>query len=220
MNDERPSLATVLNYVNSFHEQCRNMARDTVRLLRDNHQLYLAHRQRWDFAAKPNDHFLTQDCSSVRRAWTTFVPSGDSQRGAIFVFDFFRPHKLVIPSLIYGAAYAGSDGFDSGDRWATYNVIVDAEKGDQAVTVRHDGPIAIVTGAMPKRFEESAMVRVPLEAITDQDALEKMVVEPLAALLHGERATAIDLLTSVPTEVWPSIQAGSTEEEEDDSEQA
>lgn len=220
MSDQTPSIATILNFVNSFHEQCRNMVRDAVRLLRDNHQLYITHREAWDYAYKPNDRFLTQQYSSVRRAWATFVPNGDLQRGAIFFFDFFHPQILVKPSLIFGAVCPGSGGFDSLDRWTPCKVIEDVETADASSAVTCEGPITIVTSTMPNRFAEAAVVRVPLEAITDQAALEKMVVEPLAALLRGERPTAIELLGSVPTEVWPSVQAGPTEEEEDDSEQA
>lgn len=220
MTDKTLSIAQVLNYVNSFHDQCRNMVKDAIRLLRDNHQLYLTHRESWDYAVKPNDRFLTQDYSSVRRAWATFVPSGDIKRGAIFFFDFFHPRSLVTPSLIFGTVDPGNSGFDAADRWASYNIIVDAEKGEQSVTLSHDGPLAIVKGSMPKRFEESTLVRVPLEAITEQQVLERIIVEPLAALLKGERATAVDLLSGLPTELWPSLQTGPTDEEEDDSEQA
>ncbi len=218
MNVQSPSMGMILNFVNSFHEQCRNMVRDAVRLLRDEHQVYVTHEPAWDYAVKPNDRFLAQEYSMVRRAWATFLPGGDIQRGAIFVFDFFHPRRPVEPSLIFGTVYPGSTSFAAADRWASYNTIVDPEKRDQPVTVDHDGPFTVVSGTMPQRFEESVLVRVPLEGITDHQALQRMVVSPLAALLRGERAAAKDLLSTVPTEPWPAVQVGSTEEEEDDSE--
>ncbi len=216
MNEHVPSIADVLNFVDSFHQQCRNMVRDTVRLLRDTHQIYLTHHKGWDYAAKPNDRFLEQECSSVRQTWSTFLPTGDVQRGALFCFDFFRPNRRVTPALIYGGVYPGSAAFDAVDRWATFYTIADAEKGESSVTVTHDGPIAVVTGTTPERFEEATLVRVPLETITDQPALERIVISPLAALLQGKRSEAIASLAGVTTEMWPSPQAEIIDEEDDD----
>ena len=114
----------------------------------------------------------------------------------------------------------GSIDWGPVDRRASSSIVIDAEKGEQSVTVSHDGPLTIINGAMPDRFKESAFVNVALEAITDQPALERIVVAPLAALLRGERTVAIDLLRNIPTVLWPSVQAGPTEDEEDDTEQA
>lgn len=220
MSGETPSIAEVLNFVNSFYEQCGNLVRDTVRLLRDKHQIYLTHKKAWDYVIKPGDHFLEQDYGSVRRTWLTYVPDGNAERGALFYFEFFHPHRRVTPALIYGAVSPGGAGFDSADRWASFYTITDPEKGDASVFVTFDGPIVMVTGAIPERYEESLLVRVPLETITDQLALERIVVRPLAALLRGMRSEAINLLGGVTTERWPTVRAGTPEEEENEPEEA
>jgi hypothetical protein len=220
VNDRIPSIAEILNFVNSFHEQCGSLVRDAVRLLRDKHQIYLTHKRAWDYATKPGDHFLEQDYGSVRRTWLTYVPDGNTERGALFYFDFFHPHRCVTPALIYGEVYPGVAGFDSADRWASFYTTTDAEKGDASVSVAFDGPIVVVTGTMPKRYEESMLVRVPLETITDQLALERIVVHPLAAMLRGKRSDAISLLSNVTTDPWPTARVGTTEEEENEPEEA
>jgi len=220
MNDKKTSIAEVLNFVNSFHEQCRNMVRDAVRLLRDDHQIFLSHGKTWDYTNKPNDRFLDQDYSMIRRTWSIFIPSGEIVRGACFNFEFFRPNYQMSPALIYGAASPGNKGFSELGRWTHFYTTEDAEKGGQNIKLDQDGPIAVVTGTMPRQFEESAFVRVPLEAITDQGALLRMVVSPLAALLKGNRSEAIQLLSNVPTELWPSGQPAVETDEQNDSETA
>lgn len=222
MNQPASSIADVLNFVNSFHEQCRNLVRDAVRILRDESRIYLTRKSSWDYADKPNDRFLDQDCSCIRRCWSAFIPSGDISRGALFHFEFFHPHRRVTPALMYGAFDPGPSGFDSVDRWAAFYATTDVEKGLSTVRVSHDGPITVVTGSAPKRFVEVELIRVPLELITDQSALSTTVVAPLAALLLGDRAGAIDRLASVATEHWPSALTTAVEEEteEDDPEQA
>lgn len=214
------SVADVLKFVNSFHEQCRNMVRDAVRLLRDKHDIYLTHNRAWDYVSKPNEHFLEHDYSTVRRTWTTFFPSGDVSCGALFYFEFFHPNRYVEPALMYGALQPGSAGIEIADRWAAYYTTVDVETDQPTVTVTHDGPIAVVVGAMPKRFEEATLVRVPIETITDQTALETIVVRPLTELLRGNRAEAIAALVGQTTEYWPSSKTTLIDEEENDSEQA
>jgi len=121
---------------------------------------------------------------------------------------------------MYGSVDSGNAGFDAVDRWITWKTITDVEKRAADISINHDGPITIVTGAMPKTFLESMVVRVPIETIVDQPALEAIIVSPLAALLRGDCQGANNLLKDVTTELWPSTQLNVSEEETDEPEQA
>lgn len=219
MNGTAPTIADVLNFVNSFYGQCRNIVLDTVRLLRDNSRIYLVHKKEWDYTRKPGDRFLETEISCIRNAWSTYLPTGEIQRGALFYFEFFHPHRQIGPSLMYGSVNPGNMGFDVVDRWASYYTTHSVDARDGTLAVSHSGPIAVINGKMPKRFEEAMLVRVPLEAICNQQALETMVVAPLAALLRGSQEGALACLQGVPTVQWPSFVSSETEEDEDESEQ-
>lgn len=218
---QRSSLAQVFTCVNSVYEQCRNLTRDAVRLLRDNEGIFLNQIKAWDWASRPNDHFLEQEFSCIRRCWLNYtVGGGPPQQGALFLFEFFNPHRPVIPSLLFGVGDAGSAEFDSLDRWATVHTILDAERGDPKYTIDQDGPLAMVITCEQKRCPHITLVQVPLESISNQSELERVVVRPMAALLKGDRASAKSLLEHVPVIPWPirGVDAVAEEEDEDASE--
>lgn len=214
------TLAEVFSFVNSVHEQCRNLIRDTARLLRDNHQLYLDHKKAWDYCSKPNDRFLEQEYSMVRRFCCTFLPADNTQHAAVFLLEFFHPHRLITPSLTFGSLDPGEHGYGAIDRWASYHAVTVSERRESAGCVVNNGPIAIVTGKPPKEFPQAALVRVPLESITDQPALERIVVSPLAAMLRGCWDEALKVLEGVRIEPWPSDQVDTSDEEAIEPEQA
>lgn len=218
MVDQPPSLAQIINFVNSLYQQCRDIIRDTVRILRDDEQICLAHKKTWDYTFGPNDRFLEQDCSLVRRCWSTFLPTENVQRGALFDIEFWRVNQLVTPALTYGALNPGVVGFTAADRWAPYNTTFYAETGTGKIAVTHNGPIAVLTGEMPNYFEEATIVRVPLESLVDQASLRRCVVLPLAALLKGRQQEALALLEGVTTELWPCKPTNVLEEETADPE--
>lgn len=220
MSDQVTSIGQVLGFVNSFHERCRNMIRDTVRMLREESSIYLQRNYKMEYCDKPNDRFLDQECSMVRRSWCVYVPTNEIRRAALFYIEFCHPHRYVTPALIYGAMSYGDADFSAVERWAAHKLIIETEKRDPSVTVTFNDPITIVTGAMPLRFEEAACVRVPLESIADEAALKRIVVAPLSALLRGSQAEAASLLSGVQTEHWPSATSAAVDEDETDPEQA
>lgn len=218
MSESPPSLARVMNFINSLHQQCRDVIRDTIRLLRDDHQICLAHTNAWDYCIKPNDRFLEQSCSVVQRCWSTFIPTEDNGRGVLFDIEFCRVNQLLTPALLYGAVDPGAAGFGAVSRWASYNTTHYAELGTANLVISHKGPIAVLAGRMPDYFEEANLVRVPLESIVDQDALRRIVVTPLALLLHGKHEEVLASLQGVTTETWPCKPINVPEVESDEPE--
>lgn len=216
---DTPTLAQVFNFLNSFHEQCRNLVRDAVRLVRDERGIFLTHKKEWDYAAKPNDRFLDQDYSCVRRCWMPFIPAADVSRGALFHFEFFHPKRPVTPALMYGTVDPGTEGFENMDRWAAHDSIAHAEQGESTVTISDNGPLTIVRSERPGRFKEAVFVRVPLESIVDHAALVQHVVHPLLALLCGDWEDAKRCLSETQWERWPLTTMAAPDDEEDESEQ-
>ncbi len=207
MNDTPPTLAEVFNFINSVHDQCRNLLHDTVRFLRDSSQIYLNRKKEWDWCKKPNDRYLDQEFSLIRRTQSTYLPApgGDIHCGALFSFEFFHPRRPITPQLLYGTLNPGDAGFSSCERWTTYYTIVDVEQGKDSSTVESNGKIAVVKGTFPRTFVESHLVCVPLDSITDEATLTQIVVEPLTDLLRGDHGKALERLDQIETLSWPSV---------------
>ena len=106
---------------------------------------------------------------------------------------------------MYGSLDPGGNGFDDIDRWASYNTTFEAVKGKSEFKVQHDGSLNIVTTSMEKHFTEARLVKVPLESIRNSDDLQRIVVEPLAALIQGQYKESKNLLEKVDTMPWPII---------------
>ncbi|MBA7627219.1 MAG: hypothetical protein GH143_10865 [Calditrichaeota bacterium] len=215
-NNQKPTLRDVFDYMLKVYKQSKLMVKDTVEALRDKTRCHFVHQKTWDYATRPNEHFLDGDSFGVSEAWVTYIPEGEIKLAVLMYFQFFSSKHFVDPALTYGSLNPGKmNGFDDIDRWAPYNTIYETERGEGKCVVRHDGPISIVTTSLEKHFHEAHLVKVPLESIRNIDDLHRIVVNPLTALIRGEVKEARKLLEEVETMQWPVIIAHEEDGNED-----
>jgi len=217
MSDDRvATLQDVFEYLQDVARQSRRIIEDAAEALRKETGCYFEHMRRWDYVIKPNDHFL-ETRFGTSRAWVTYAPR-EKLLTALFYIQFYGKPP-VVPALMYGSLDLGKRSVDKIDRWAPYNTVRDVERGKKGIKAEQDSPFSIVTSARKDCFSEARLVRVPLESITSQDDLQRIVVKPLAALVHGKVAEARELLKGVETIEWPPRFA-ETEEQEEEVEEA
>jgi hypothetical protein len=131
MTDEQAvTMYDAFEYVWEVGEQSRRIIQDTVEALRKETKCYFKHMEALDYMWRPRNHHFLETRFATPRVWVTFAPEGALSLAILFYIQFYSEKHYITPALMYGSLDPGmGKGFDEVEKWASWGVIRDVEKG-------------------------------------------------------------------------------------------